>query len=71
MYSLEAKTKKAKEDFANELRRVIIEQKDKNDIKHNAANQSQGKLKGFHLDYLFIQIVEKIGLHNPSFIYFC
>ena len=29
VYSLEAKTKKAKEDFANELRRVIIEQKEK------------------------------------------
>ena len=71
MYSLEAKTKKAKEDFANELRRVIIEQKDKNDIKHNAANQSQGKLKGFHLHYLFILIVGKIGWNNPSFIYLC
>lgn len=29
VYSLEAKNKKAKEDFAAELRRVIIEQKDK------------------------------------------
>ena len=71
VYSLEAKTKKAKEDFANELRRVIIEQKDKNDIKPNTANQSQGKLKGFHLHYLFILIVERIGLNNPTFIYFC
>ena len=44
VYSLEAKTKKAKEDFANELRRVIIEQKEKNDIKPNITNQSQGKL---------------------------
>ena len=71
VYSLEAKTKKAKEDFANELRRVIIEQKDKNDIKPNTTNQSQGKLKGFHLYYLFILIVEKIGLNIPTFIYFC
>ena len=71
VYSLEAKTKKAKEDFANELRRVIIEQKDKNDIKPNTTNQSQGKLKGFHLHYLFILIVERIGLNNPTFIYFC
>ena len=71
VYSLEAKTKKAKEDFANELRRVIIEQKDKNDIKPNTTNQSQGKLKRFHLRYLFILIVDKIGLNIPTFIYFC
>ena len=70
VYSLEAKTKKAKEDFANELRRVIIEQKDKNDIKPNTTNQSQGKLKGFHLHHLFILIVERIGLNNPTFIFF-
>ena len=42
VYSLEAKTKKAKEDFANELRRVIIEQKDKNGINTNSTNQSSG-----------------------------
>ena len=42
VYSLEAKTKKAKEDFANELRRVIIEQKDKNGINPNSTNQSSG-----------------------------
>ena len=69
VYSLEAKTKKAKEDFANELRRVIIEQKDKNGIKPNTTNQSQGKLKGFHLHYLFILIAGKIGLNRYSNFY--
>ena len=43
VYSLEAKTKKAKEDFANELRRVIIEQKDKAGIKTNSNNAGTGK----------------------------
>ena len=43
VYSLEAKTKKAKEDFANELRRVIIEQKDKAGIKTNSNNPGTGK----------------------------
>lgn len=42
VYSLEAKTKKAKEDFANELRRIIIEQKDKAGIKPNANNAGTG-----------------------------
>lgn len=42
VYSLEAKTKKAKEDFANELRRVIIEQKDKAGIKPANANSGTG-----------------------------
>ena len=42
VYSLEAKTKKAKEDFANELRRVIIEQKDKAGIKTNSNNPGTG-----------------------------
>ena len=40
VYSLEAKTKKAKEDFANELRRIIIEQKDKAGIK--SSNTAAG-----------------------------
>ena len=31
MYTLEAKTKKAKDDFASELRKMIIKQKDKKD----------------------------------------
>ena len=43
VYSLEAKTKKAKEDFANELRRVIIEQKDKAGLKPNSNNSNTGK----------------------------
>ena len=43
VYSLEAKTKKAKEDFANELRRVIIEQKDKAGIKTNSNNAGTGR----------------------------
>jgi len=42
VYSLEAKTKKAKEDFANELRRVIIEQKDKAGIKPSNSNAGTG-----------------------------
>jgi len=40
VYSLEAKNKKAKEDFAAELRKVIIEQKDKIAQKPNRMPQS-------------------------------
>ena len=43
VYSLEAKTKKAKEDFANELRRVIIEQKDKAGLKPSSNNSNSGR----------------------------
>ena len=50
VYSLEAKTKKAKEDFANELRRVIIEQKDKAGIKTNTNNAGTGEEN--HICYL-------------------
>ena len=48
VYSLEAKTKKAKEDFANELRRVIIEQKDKAGIKPANANSGSESMRSRH-----------------------
>ena len=74
VYSLEAKTKKAKEDFANELRRVIIEQKDKAGLKPNSNNSNTGKfpLLSFltrnistweHLKYEAIQPGESVYYH--------